>query len=100
MVQGGPGAGGGGHGLGAGGSGEMAGPRTGVVDHVDQGLLATSNGNRTMKSFLLMRLLVDVSKQLVHTHHQHQDLDGALEPFDKLPSKSGMLNPRINLFLL
>jgi hypothetical protein len=32
----------------------MAGPRTGVVDHVDQGLLATSNGNRTMKSFLLM----------------------------------------------
>jgi hypothetical protein len=54
MVQGGPGAGGGGHGLGAGGSGEMAGPRTGVVDHVDQGLLATSNGNRTMKSFLLM----------------------------------------------
>ena len=54
MVQGGPGAGGCGHGLGAGGSGEMAGPRTRVVDHVDQGLLATSNDNRTMKSFLLM----------------------------------------------
>ena len=54
LVQGGPGAGGGGHGLDAGGSGEMAGPRTGVVDHVDQGLPATSNGNRTTISFLLM----------------------------------------------
>jgi hypothetical protein len=54
MVQGGPGAGGGGHGLDTRGPGEMAGPRTRVVYHVDQGLLATSNDNRTMKSFLLM----------------------------------------------
>jgi len=53
--QGGPGAGGGSHGLGADGSGEMAGPWTGVVYHVDQGLLATSNGNRTTISFLLMK---------------------------------------------
>jgi hypothetical protein len=62
MVQGGPGAGGGGHGLGTGGSGEMAGPRTGVVDHVDQGLLATYNGNRTMKSILLMEKENKVNK--------------------------------------
>ena len=52
--QGGPGAGGGGYMLCADGSGEMAGPWTGVVYHVDQGLLATSNGNRTTISFLLM----------------------------------------------
>jgi hypothetical protein len=52
--QGGPGAGRGGHRLCTDGSGEMAGPRTGVVYHVDQGLLATSNGNRTTISFLLM----------------------------------------------
>ena len=55
VVQGGPGAGGGGHGLDAGGSGEMAGPRTGVVYHVDQGLPATSNGNRTMIIFYLIQ---------------------------------------------
>ena len=51
--QGGPGAGGGGHGLSADGSGEMEGSWTGVVYHLDQGLLATSNGNRTTISFLL-----------------------------------------------
>jgi hypothetical protein len=51
MLQGGPGAVGCGHGLWSGGSGEIAGPWTGVVDHVDQGQLATSNSNRTMKSF-------------------------------------------------
>jgi hypothetical protein len=54
MVQGGPGEVEWGHGLRAVCSGEIAGPRTGVLYHVDQGQLATSNGNRTMKSFLLM----------------------------------------------
>jgi hypothetical protein len=52
--QGGLGAGRSHHRLCAHSSGEMAGPRTGVVYHVDQGLLATSNGNRTIISFLLM----------------------------------------------
>jgi hypothetical protein len=56
MVHGGPGAGSYGHGLCAVCSGEIAGPPTGVVYHVDQGPLATSNGNRTMKSFLLKNL--------------------------------------------
>jgi hypothetical protein len=54
MVQEGPGAGGYVYCLRALCPGEMAGPRTGVVYHVDQGLLARSNGNRTIKSFLLM----------------------------------------------
>ena len=56
--QGGPGAGGGGYALGADGSGEMAGPWTGVVYHVGQGLLATSNRNSTTISFLLMCIII------------------------------------------
>jgi hypothetical protein len=42
------------HGLDTSGTGEMAGPRTNVLYHGDQGLLVTFNGNRTMISFLLM----------------------------------------------
>src|SRR3978361_45402 len=67
VEQGGPGAGRGGHRLCTDGSGEMAGPRAGVVYHVEQGLLATSNGNRITISFLLMLVCEEEGEDVVES---------------------------------